>query len=88
MHGAASMISAAQTLVVATGLVVFHAPDGHEIFVNASEITVLHQRMAPGESRYTEKASCLINTTDGKFITVIESCLVVLDALKHAQQQQ
>jgi hypothetical protein len=76
-----------QALVVASGLIVLHAPDGHELFVNASEITVLHQRLAPGESRYTEKASCLINTTDGKFITVIESCLVVLDALKHAQQQ-
>ena len=81
------MVDVAQVSVVAVGLVVLHAPDGHEVFVDPGEVTVLHQRLAPGEHRYTEKASCLINTTDGKFITVIESCLAVLDALKHAQQQ-
>lgn len=81
------MTSTFQAMLVASGLIVLHAPDGHEVFVNPGEVTVLHQRLAPGEHRYTEKASCLINTTDGKFITVIESCLAVLDALKHAQQQ-
>jgi hypothetical protein len=75
-----------QALIVATGLVAFHAPDGHEILINPAEITVLHQRLAPGEKRYTEKASCLVNTTDGKFVTVVESCLQVLDAIKHSQQ--
>jgi hypothetical protein len=27
-------------------------------------------------------AACLINTTDGKFVTVTENCLKVLDAMK------
>jgi hypothetical protein len=76
------MTSTFQTLVAASGLLVFHAPDGHQIYLNPQEITVLHQRLAPGESKYTEKASCLINTTDGKFITVTEDCLKVLDAIK------
>jgi len=79
------MTNAFQGLLVASGLIVFHAPDGHEIYVNPAEITVLHQRLAPGESRFTEKASCLINTSDGKFVTVIETCFKVLDSIKGAQ---
>jgi hypothetical protein len=79
------MTSAFQSLVVASSLIVFHAPDGHEIYVNPAEITVLHQRLAPGESRFTEKASCLINTSDGKFVTVIETCFKVLDSIKGGQ---
>jgi hypothetical protein len=79
------MTSAFQSLVVASGLIVLHAPDGHEVFINQGEITVLHQRLAPGESKYTEKANCLINTSDGKFVTVIESCFKVLDTIRNAQ---
>jgi hypothetical protein len=79
------MVSSLSSLVVASGLVVFHAPDGHQVYVNPAEITILHQRLAPGESKFTERANCLINTTDGKFITVVESCLVILDAIKGAR---
>jgi hypothetical protein len=79
------MTSPLRGLVVAGGLAVFHAPDGHQVYVNPHEITVLHQRLAPGESKYTERANCLINTTDGKFITVVESCLSVLDTIRGAQ---
>jgi hypothetical protein len=74
-----------QALIVASGLIVLHAPDGHEVFVNPQEITVLHQRLVPGESHFTEKATCLINTTDGKFITIVEDCFSVLDAIKQTQ---
>jgi hypothetical protein len=80
------MTSAFQTLIAASSLIVFHAPDGHEVFVNPNEITILHQRLGPGEAKFTEKATCLINTTDGKFITVIESCLEIIKAIKGEQK--
>jgi hypothetical protein len=80
------MTSALQALIVATGLIVLHAPDGHEVFVNPAEVTLLHQKMGVGKGNFTEMASCLVNTTDGKFVTVTENCLKVLDAIKGAQQ--
>ena len=76
------MTGAFQALLVASGLIVLHAPDGHEVFVNPGEVTTLHQKLGAGKGTFTEMAACLINTTDGKFITVSENCLKVLDAMK------
>jgi hypothetical protein len=75
------MTTALQGLIVATGLIVLHAPDGHEVFVNPDEVTVLHQKLGAGKDTFTANASCLVNMTDGKFITVVETCLTVLKAL-------
>jgi hypothetical protein len=80
------MHSALQGLIVASGLITLHAPDGHEVFINASEVTTLHQRMGAGKGTYTPDAACMINTTDGKFITVIENCLEVINTIRGAQQ--
>lgn len=76
------MTSPLQALLAASGLIVFHAPDGHEIFINPAEVTMLHQKLVQSKGNFTENANCLINTTDGKFVTVIENCLKVLDAMK------
>jgi len=77
--------SALQGLIAATGLIVLHAPDGHEVFVNPAEVTLLHQKLT-GKAGFVESATCLINTTDGKFVTVTENCLSVINAIKGAQQ--
>jgi hypothetical protein len=80
------MTSAFQGLLVASSLVVFHAPDGHEVYVNPAEITILHQKLNTNrQGNFVESASCMINTSDGKFVTVIEDCIKVLDSIRGAQ---
>jgi hypothetical protein len=78
--------SALQGLIVASGLIVLHAPDGHEIFINPVEITMLHQKLEAGHGRFPEKASCMVNTTDGKFIAIVEDCLTVLKSIDDARR--
>ena len=76
------MVNNLQTLITATGLLLLHAPDGHTVFINPDEVTVLHQKLNTGQGNFTDKATCMVNTTDGKFITVIESCMTIIDAIK------
>jgi hypothetical protein len=78
--------SSFQALIVASGLIVLHAPDGHEVFVNPGEVTTLHQKLGVGKGTFTADASCMINMTDGRFVTVVENCLKVIDTIKGAQQ--
>ena len=56
-------------------LVVLHAPDGHEILLNPEAIASMHAGVEgkPNEL-VTNKVRCVINTWDGKFVSVAESC--------------
>jgi hypothetical protein len=65
-------------------LVVLHGPGEREIYVNPDAVTTM--RAAPGEGKneyMTDEARCLINTDDGKFISVIETC----DTVRHLFEQ-
>lgn len=59
------------TLLVLTGI------DGHTVLLNSDQITSMHSE-APIRSKedriYHEKAKCLISTTDGKNLMVMETC--------------
>jgi hypothetical protein len=61
--------------LAATVMLTLHAVDGHEIFVTAGHITSLQHRK-PGEKNtlFVEGTNCLVNLTDGKFVTVVETC--------------
>lgn len=57
-------------------------PDNQEIVLNAEEIVTLRpprvsEHFAPG-------AQCLINTEDGKFLTVMETCLEIRNRIENA----
>jgi hypothetical protein len=69
-------------LVVAV-LVLLHAPDGHEIVLNSAAVTSMHSAI-PGEPNkaFTAAVECLINTSDGKFVSVVESCDKVRDLVE------
>jgi hypothetical protein len=56
-------------------LLLLHGPDGHEIMLNPRQVTSLHAAM-PGQKnkQFTDGVHCLVNTADGKFISVIETC--------------
>jgi hypothetical protein len=59
-------------------LLLLHGPTGREIRLNPRTVTSLHAPMTPGHNQaITEGANCLINTADGKFIAVIETCAEV-----------
>ena len=54
-------------------LIVLHSATGVQIDINPNEITNL-RRPEPGNPSFTPDAKCMINLTDGKFVTVKETC--------------
>ena len=57
-------------------IIVLHGPDGREIDVNPAEITSLREARADDDDdrSFTKGVRCMINLTDGKFVTVAETC--------------
>lgn len=68
-------------------LVLLHSPAGHEIMVNPREVVAMHAKNPeqPNE-HFTDAVQCMINTTDGKFITVVEPCDTVRRLLQSARR--
>lgn len=64
------------------GLVLLHSPDGRDIYVNPETVTTMRAATSEKNKVINEAAKCLLNTTDGKFIAVVESCDVVKGLLK------
>ena len=62
-------------MAIATLLVLLHAPGGREILLNPELVVSMHAAVK-GEANkiMTDQVRCLINTNDGKFISVVESC--------------
>lgn len=56
-------------------IVLLHGPNGHEILLHPRQVTSMHSAI-PGKSnaQFTDDVKCVINTTDGKFISVVEPC--------------
>jgi hypothetical protein len=58
---------------------VLHGPDGRVIHVNPESITSMRSAVEGKDNEYLQSGvNCFINTTDGKFIMVLEKC----DAIK------
>lgn len=70
-------------LEVVAVLVVLHGPNGHEILLNPAAITSMHASRPGIENELmTDEVKCVINTTDGKFVSVIETCAQVRELFK------
>lgn len=69
------------------GLILLHGPSGAEILLNPESITSMHFAM-PGKKNelVAHQAKCVINTTDGKFISVLETCDIVRKLIKEADK--
>jgi hypothetical protein len=62
-------------IAVAVRLIVLHSGSGAEVDINPDGITSLRAESRKGEDRYfAEGTACMINTSDGKFVTVVETC--------------
>jgi hypothetical protein len=55
-------------------LVLLHAPEGRELVVNSALVTTMRSADGKGNKYIAGDARCLIHTSDGKFVSVIESC--------------
>jgi uncharacterized protein YlzI (FlbEa/FlbD family) len=74
------------TVVVAALLVLLHGPDGREILLNADLVVSMHAAIkGKPNTALTDEVRCLINTSDGKFISVVESCDQVLELIGRAK---
>jgi len=73
-------------LLVAAKLIVLQTLDGYEVSVAADQITYLGAAKDGTSNRLlTEAARCIVNLTDGRFITVTETCSSVRQRLEAIQ---
>lgn len=64
-------------------LVVLHAPDGREINVAVDQITSVHCKIPNVENKlFTEGINAIVNLTDGKYVSVVETCADIRYLLK------
>jgi hypothetical protein len=70
--------------LVAANLVVLHsAGGGYEIIVNPVEVTIL-RGPTEGRQNLPKDAQCMVNFSDGKFVSVIEDCEMVRKLFEEA----
>ena len=64
-------------------LIILHNTAGNQIVLNTNE--VVSMREGDGDNqRVTKGIRCIINTTDGKFISVVEECHDIIEAAKES----
>jgi len=64
-------------------LIMLHAPDGREIGVSVDEITSFHCKMPDTENKlFVDGVNTVISMTDGKNVSVRETCTEVRDLIK------
>lgn len=64
-------------------LIVLHGPDGREVDVSVDEITSLQCKIPGTENKlFVEGVNAIVNLTDGKYVSVIETCLEIRDMIK------
>jgi len=69
---------------IALALIVLHTVDGRGIIINPSQITSMREAHDDDDPHraFTAKVRCMVNMTDGKFVTVIEECETVRKMLE------
>jgi hypothetical protein len=78
----------AATVAVLFRLVVLHAPGGAEITINPSQVISLRtSRESDRDADLLTKAvECILATSDGKIINVVESCNTVRKLFEEAER--
>ena len=66
-------------------MIVLHSGTGTAIDVNTETITNL-RNPEPNNSAFTPNVKCQINMTDGKFVTVMETCKEVRQVMENAKK--
>jgi hypothetical protein len=58
-----------------------HGPDGQRAFLNPKAISSLREPIDMDLKRFTRSVHCVVVTTNGKFIAVVETCTYIRDTL-------
>lgn len=70
-----------ESIVVAM-LIELHSADGNPVTINSHEVISMRgprsEESHSSTGLFTKGANCLINTTDGKYVTVKETCKEVM----------
>jgi len=61
-------------------LLLLHTLDGRTVYVSPLHIVSVGE--ARIEGKLSRDVNCVVNLVDGKFVTVIESCTQIKEALK------
>lgn len=80
---AARAAALASLILLASHLAVLHRLDGAEVTVNADLITSL--RSPEGVRDSVPHGHCIIGLSDGKFVTVLETCQKVRQQIERDQ---
>lgn len=68
-------------------LIVLHGPDGREIDVSVDEITSLQCRLPNAKNQLmSDGVNAIINTTDGKYLAVRETCQEIKDQIERKRE--
>jgi hypothetical protein len=78
----------AAVVVVVLRLVVLHAPGGAEITINPSQVISLRTSREGDKDAdlLTKAVECILATSDGKIISVVESCNTVRKLFEEAER--
>jgi hypothetical protein len=58
-----------------SAIILLHTPDGREVWIDPEQVTSMHE----GKDQVSSKVKCVINLTDGKFVSVVEECSYVVN---------
>jgi len=63
-------------MLLAAALVMLHRVDGGEVLINPDQVTSVHARSGGTDKNrhLTNEAHCALWLTDGKLVSVMESC--------------
>lgn len=69
-------------------LVLLHGPDGHEILLNPDAVASMHAGIVgkPNEL-VTGEVGCVVNTWDGKFVSIVERCEKVQELIQKQREK-
>lgn len=79
-----SVVLGHSALAQSTALIKLTGPDGQEILINPKQIVSL--RPPRGPDHVGPNIHCIVHTTDGKFIGVVESCETFIHVVPQGQK--
>ena len=63
-----------EVLLIAAAFIQLHAPDGQVIYLNPEHITNLRKPRGTDQGHFIRGTQCVVFTTDGKYLSIAESC--------------
>lgn len=73
-------------MLLAAVFVLLHRLDGGEVFVNPDQVTAMNARAGEHNKHLTEQAQCAVGLSNGRLISVLESCARVKQLLEEARR--